>query len=304
MPAYFGYYASAARGVWSGSAVAAGSPPTFTKATSAHANVTWMESATDTDDLAKLVEAKSLGVQAIIDLHRFLFDDAMNLLPGWDTTLTAYIAKVQPYVADGTILAFYPKDEPYSVGPPATVLGRLEQVGTRLHALCPTTPIAVSIASTQVDLFTSLNLIPKSFNWVDVHGYGDWITNAGEGKSIPWALSVVKAHLYPGQALFLIPRGTVEYNCGLGDLTCAHRVAPSAADIALLLTEQQNYYQLALSEPLVVGIFPFLYQSFQTSYATTGGWYMTGTADLPAALDRYNRYGTALIENNPDAAGD
>jgi F5/8 type C domain len=197
-------------------------------------------------DVTRLQRAESLGVKGVLVLRGLFFHDTTGeLLPNYRANWNTYAAAVAPEKAN--IAAFYPIDEPV---PTPEMRNALDSVNAAISAKFPNIPIAVIFNHAQV----RPNLvIPAGFDWVGFDCYGDWDNCAGH--SIPWYLSTLKSRLTTGQKLFLVP--DVAIPAAKPELGGK---APRLQQQFIIVNRLDRYYALALNEPRVIGLVPFMWQ--------------------------------------------
>lgn len=261
---YLGYFASASDGVGIGD---------YTNQIADHTNVSWIGGS----EVKKLQDASARNMKAIIGPFWYFFefdkDNKPRLRADYLTNWAALSAEIKPYTSD--IAAFYPIDEPYWHEPTHSctteIKSDLEKVIATIKADFPTIPVAVFFA---VPCVTSDLRIPNGYDWVGFDCYGSFIDCGAPHKSAPWYAETLLSRMSPHQKLILAPDG---WHPGH---TCSS--LPYQNELAL---RAEQYYGLALSEPRVIGLFTFIYQSFE------GG---AGTQCMPMVLDRWTRIGKSF----------
>ncbi|MBS1679722.1 MAG: hypothetical protein JST08_20335 [Actinobacteria bacterium] len=166
--------------------------------------------------------------------------------------------------------AFYLMDEPqYRGATPA----ELETAAKTIKATFPTIPVMMVEAGPQV---TSALQVPASVDWV---GF-DWYCRPF--KTIEEKLAVLTDRIGAAQSLFLVPEAAPLEACGG---SAGHA---TDAEIAAL---QYRYYDLALSNPRVIGLLAF---GFWTS-----GY---GSAQLPQTVAAHQAIFAAIQPSPPPPA--
>lgn len=260
---YYGYFASAMDGVGTGD---------YTNQIADHANVSWIQG----NEITKLQDASARNMKGIISLFWYLFkfdeNDKPVLHERYRENWAALAAKIRPYIND--IAAFYPIDEPYwndkTKTCPMEIRPSIETVISMIKADFPATPVAVLFA---VPCVTSDLIIPIGYDWVGFDCYGSFVGCGGPGQSVPWYATTLLSRMDPNQKMILAPDGTYSDTC------------PSPLYQNELALRAEQYYSLALSEPRVIGMFTFLYQSDGTG---------TGTQCMPMVLYQWTRIGKAI----------
>jgi hypothetical protein len=225
--------------------------------------------------VALLLNAASLGVKGVLVLRGLFFHDATSqLLPNYQANWNTYAAAVAPHKAH--IAAFYPIDEPDST---AQMRNALATVNAAISAKFPEIPIAVTFNHSRV----RPNLvIPAGFDWVGFDCYGPWDNCAGH--PIPWYLSTLKSKLTTGQKLFLLPDVAIPS-------AKPPEPAPSLQKQLTIVNRIDRYYALALNEPRVIGLVPFLWQRLE---GEEGEWDWWGADSMPIIRAKIEQIGRCI----------
>lgn len=256
-PTFFGYYADSFTWLTN-----------VTPEVSNHVNVSWVSS-----DLAgmggllvNLQQARTLGVRAALAVPVDLFFTTdLELTSDYQGRWNEFADQIRPYI-DG-VAFMYPIDEPYSQAktlgiPPATMMARLQTIGTLMKATFPSVPLAFSFSAidfdTQDSAFADIaNPLPPEYDFFGFDCYGAWEA-CGEASfrsvhPIPWYVSQLKERMRSDQRLFLF-----------ADAFVVESIPPDPAldaeQARLRKWRAEQYRQLALSDTAIVGLFPFLYQ--------------------------------------------
>lgn len=285
-PQWFGYYGDAFSGL---TPVAA--------SVQDHISVTWISAAAD--DLShfesNLVRATGAGILAALALPQdIFFDDDLSLRPDRQQRWNALAALLATHAEH--IAFVLPVDEPYSQ---ARVLGvdplqmreRLENVAQMIRISLPATKIALSFSwmdfgATGAAFFDLANPLPYGYDLFGFDCYGSWDTcgesNYGPPRSIPWYVQQIVARLGADQRLFLFADGFARQPLA----------GPSvgAEESERLLNAADRFFDLALNEPAIAGLFVFL---FQDDYVE-GTERFLGVSHWPAVADRWRAVGAAL----------
>ncbi len=272
---YFGYYGSDMDNVGTGN---------YMNEIKNHANVAWIRGV---DIASKVRQAQSLGMKSVIEMSDRFYTENMDLKPNYAAEWATLANQLLPYAS--SIVAFYPLDEPYLYSYRGNVSyssmkSQLEQFGALIKRSFPNSALALTFTTNELSSYASMNgLIPKNYDWFGFDCYGAW--DNCRGHSIPWYLQKVKASLGPNQRTFLIGDANIAvYGGG----------APSADEQAALLSRAQNYVQLAESDPSVVAMFPFIWQSFDER-----GSHFWGARELPRVKAFYEQAGRTLRGLSP-----
>lgn len=231
------------------------------------------------DDVARLQNAARYGVKAVLVIPGIFFQDkSYRLLPNYQANWNAYAAAVAPYKA--SIAAFYPLDEPFSKldsVPKNQMVNALTKVNAAISATFPQIPIAVTFNHAEV---TSSLVIPAGYDWVGFDCYGPWDNCAGH--PIPWYLSTLKSKLTTGQKLFLLPDVAIP---------APKDQLPSLQEQFTLANRIDRYYALALKEPRVIGLFPFLWQRL---LGQPNEWDWAGAREMPLIKAKIQAIGRCI----------
>ncbi|MEY4617603.1 MAG: hypothetical protein RJB66_2563 [Pseudomonadota bacterium] len=234
---YFGFYASAMDGLEDVSQKIAG-----------FSNISWIASASG-QELARIENAKKHNLKAVIDVQKVFFDEEFNLLPDHQDRWNAFAPTMKPYVDDGTIVAFYPIDEPFNKKRSAgqnkqeRVL-TLERIGGVIKTTFPNVPIALILGGDQWDGY----IVPHNFDWIGFDVYDCW-ENCG-GHSVPEIYGKLKTKLRnPNQRIILVPD---TWKWSLGD--------PDEVEELKMIQLFNKYVELANAQSRVIGMINFIYQ--------------------------------------------
>jgi hypothetical protein len=258
---YFGYYGSAFETVGLGD---------YSKVTSDHANLTWIVVG---NVPKKLEEAQDLGMKAMVDIQWVFMDANYHLRPDMATSWKNFAKTILPY--RDTIAAFYPMDEPYGNGEnkgvsDAEIKNNIEAIASITKSTFPEIPVAVIFSPKEVK---ASKAIPVGFDWIGFDCYGKF-NDCYKGHSVTYYYNNLKSRISGSQRLMLVPWA---YKAGY----------PSNGDINDRNNAAAQYWNLAISEPLVVAVVPFLYQT----YTDSTGAHVAGAQDMPALLQTLKQMG-------------
>ena len=286
---YFGYFGSH----WISGPVPDCTDPAF----SDHTNVWWIYANSPAGvNLAQIQTGAACGHRSILaGLQQMFFTDGFTLKPDPEGTAAALRARLDPQLSN--IVALFTFDEPFiQVAPSdkARLKADIERMHAALKRQFPGVPLALNFSAPELVPGHPAQMpgIPADTDWVgfdcylDAGSYGSCAS-----RSIPEHLAALKARMSPGQRLFLVPpafvtrqdpAATAQGDCG------SHRLA--SEQVGALEAFVDAYTQLALSEPLVIGVFPYVW----ASYCDGGRWY-TAARELPTVLSRFQAQGAAII---------
>ena len=249
---YFGYINSAWRG------------NDYFIQTASQTNVAWIQDISNASTVSDLQIAQNNNQKAIIDVS-YIFLAGNTLNPNYMAQWNALVAAITPY--QNTIAAFYPMDEPNG----HQVL--TASVGTAVSTIrtsFSTIPIA-AIFSYPTSAATSYAPYVNYFDWVGIDCYSNGIftcygsSQAAVGYTI--AYQQLKQNALQSQRLMLVPQVYVN----VSQVGCCQ---------AQLLHENSLFYALAYGDPQVVGIFPFMLESFPLGAPTIYGLSDASNAQL------------------------
>lgn len=270
---YFGYFASAMSGVGNGN---------YTAEISNHSNVTWIASGTSAEHAAKLQEAEQLEMKAVMDVSRVFFNyPSFTLKDNFESEWINYANQIQPYI--NSVAAFYPLDEPFlpSKNRPREDLKRdLEIIISTIRQKFPDKLTGVIFS--YLELQNTALVIPSGYDWIGFDCYPQELGgnfNNCHGQPIQWYVDTIKAKLKPGQRMFLVPEGVFFGT----DAALASAYQPT------LVSRSDEFFRLAQSDPVFIGMFTFIYQSHYT-----GGENWFGTRDLPLVKTKYQQIGRSI----------
>ncbi|MSR06458.1 MAG: hypothetical protein EXR93_05230 [Gemmatimonadetes bacterium] len=288
MPTYFGYFGDGFAWLTPATAEVCG-----------HVNISWV-SASDLADMTGLISrltyAHRLGLKVALAVpHNVFFEENLTLTAKYADNWEYFVYHVRPYIQDVAFL--YPLDEPYSQGkvigtPAADMKARLETVASLIKTTFPAIPLAFSFSAidfdTQESAFSDLaNPVPAGYYYFGFDCYGSW-DSCGEPDyravhPIPWYVSQIEGKLGAGQRIMLFADAFIRQ---------ARPADPArdSANAALLLVRADQYYQLALSDSLIVGLFGFLYQD---DYVEESRRFL-GVKHWPALQTRYVEIGRRI----------
>lgn len=207
--------------------------------------------ASETLKVLKVIEADTERL-AIIDVQDVFFTDRLILRTDYEQRWLKYQQNIIPF--KNKILSFY-FDEPYGWGQGfgvsfQTMQLQLEKVAeliksTNLYEI----PISISFTINTTNL-----PIPRGIDWVGVDCYGSW--DQCEGKSIPEHMDVLKSKLNSNQRLILFADSALRNS----------QLKVTDQEQKRLLETFKKYFEYAQSEPLVVGVFAFIWQTIPEQY--------------------------------------
>ncbi len=241
-----------------------------------HNNTAWVRGPADMDHpdvYDKMAQAKRHGMKLLIDISAVLFSDQFRLLPDYQARWDTYAERVRPYIDN--VAAFYPLDEPYLWSKRGYLTekemkAQLDLIGPMIHKTFPAAKVAMVF--TARDLYQkNPDIFPISFDWFGFDCFGSW--NNCQGNPIPFYFDRIKAQLKRDQKIILIPDATIMH----------YDSAPvSEIEQKQLIDRLDQYWDMAKKDPIVVGFYPFLFQS----YIEEGYKYFNGVETMPLVLDR------------------
>jgi hypothetical protein len=242
-------------------------------------NVAMIQDGNDLVD--KIKEAKEDGMYVIVNVPNEFFrfaNGTISLAPDYRMRWNALAAKIRPYVDDGTIVGFFPLDEPYWEASNFNasnvdntkdkIRNAIESANSAIKATFPQIITMVIFSAYEVERISDGSLhIPAGYDWIGFDCYGAFRTGC-DGHSIPWFFNVLKSKITATQHLILVPGAFVSGSNA------------ETGQNALIATIDQ-YIKLA-KDASIIGIFPFAYQPYPGAPPTT---YFA--KDLPLVAKRY-----------------
>lgn len=265
---YFGFFASDMSGL-----------PEVIEEIQSFVNITHVADPDINEALRKVKRAKSLKIAVIFDVSVYFFHTIKNSRNTYelnenypDRWNNEIYAKVKPYVEDGTIVAFYTLDEPFS---PKRLQGKknleraeiLEKVAKVVKAKFPLTPIALTLGGDSYKGY----VVPKYHDWIGLDDYDCWEV-CKSGVSVPDRYKHLIKKLNPDQFVYLVP-----------DAWKWAKGKPSTQEQAQMLELFKKYILFAKKEPKVVALFNFIYQDIDK---------FPGTNSAPLLKDFIKRIGS------------
>jgi hypothetical protein len=315
-PTYFGYYASARSGVGTAGTGVDGdyAPEIYNQS-----NVSWVgnyisdPTSSAQEIVSKIREASSFQMGAIVDLNTVFFETTAtgtslspNYLNNWSTFLNVLTSNGSDYSVLENIVAFYPIDEPNcQSGVTDAVIGTVvSTIKNSMSEVAPflSIPVAAIYCYSSPDGGTApLQFVGEEyFDWVGLDCYPVGLNPAnpatnfqcpgfpgGPTADFSEVYSMLTSGLSANQRTILVPQASEPPQCA-SDAT----YGCSANAIAPLEVEANDYQSFATTHPEVVGIFPFIYQSF-------GGW--VGLEELPALQSTWLNIAQPIARPNPNS---
>ena len=273
---YFGFYASA-MGHWN-----------FTRELAPFSNLTWIHLGSALDPAAalpdivdRLREAEEAGVQAVLSIEPFLFQDSAGT-PRPDDEIEDLLIEMRARIENegllDTVAMIYPKDEPfrefvrnrdpsfieeYVTGEVYEDVHRdLVRVNDSVRLVFPEQPIGVILSG--YDLYHRFFSIPENYDWVGFNCYESLFGGCDENRSFVEHYRRLLAHMQPEQRLIAVPE------------TWARNAVLQRADWPEVLQARlRHHYEIALAEPRFIAFVPFI-------------WSFDADADVPGlGLNRF-----------------
>jgi hypothetical protein len=318
-PQFFGFYDSNA------SSLDSSSFPDETAATSTFANTVWIACYSPAACSTALQEAQQDNMHAIVAF----FNDPGLLAPGytaaqltswetsWDTNWKLYFSVFSPYVANGTIAAFYPYDEPFTYTPSslnewtsgnqaAETTAELNYVASVIHG--NVTGVAgfsgskVATTLTSAETFTFFthdqNIIPSNVDWIGIDIYGCWSSCSDTSGSLTepysWYVSTLEAKLSSTQKVILLPMTAIYYGGGNYQYWQANVPASEwQPEVSSNAAIAQDILNLGITDTHIIGEFGFVYQ---TLYGSADVWIGADDPSMTTMLDVLTNYGINVMK--------
>lgn len=296
-PPYYGFYDSSSPAF-----------PDVTSTITSFANTAWINCSSVSDCASRLQEAQAYNMHVVVDFPSPCLLGSPNCPPitvatwetNWRNNWQSYVNTFMPYVNNGTIVAFYPYDEPFggtwAAGNNASdTTSYLNFVAQTIKQTFSTTKVAMVF--TGANTFTYLqhgqNVIPSSYDWIGIDLYECWslCPNGGGGPitgSYTWFLQTLESHLYSGQRVILLPATAIYY----GGTLAQFRALPSS-NWSGYVSMVNNIFTLSETDNHVVGVFGFLYQNYYQGGSPTSPQVWVGASDpsMAAMLTAVTNFG-------------
>ena len=221
------------------------------------------------NDVEFLEMAKLMNLKAILSIgYIFRKCEGSNCLhDDYLERWNAYADMILPYIDN--IFAFYPYDEPYLNGNP---IADQEKVIQAIKSRFSDKLIYVTYAFLSV---SSGMEIPQGYDIVTITpDYGDF-----SGSDMQDSLNILKTNLTQGQKIILTGDGF------------SFDKMPSEAEQYTRVITAREYYNIAKSDPQIIGILTFIWPSFYLG---------SGVRDMPIVENEFRRIGLEIIQNYSD----
>jgi hypothetical protein len=275
-PPFFGFYDSNAPNL--------DSPPfpDETAATSTFTNTVWIGCLTPAACSTALQEAQHYNLHAIVAF----FSVPALLAPGytaaqlqsWETSWTAnwntYTSLFSTYVANGTIAAFYPYDEPFgsewtSGNQAAETTAELNYAGGAIHKSFSGSKVATTLtgANTFTYFTHGQNIIPSDIDWIGIDVYECW-TSCTDSSGVlnepySWYVSTLEANLSSTQRVLLLPATALYYNGTYQQWQANEPASKWQPIVSSNAAIAQDILNLGVTDYThIIGEFGFLYQTY------------------------------------------
>jgi hypothetical protein len=186
--------------------------------------------------------------------------------------------------------AFYTLDEAYSNGEGAGInisdmKSQLENVSKTVKSSFPNLPISISYSVRTLYKALHIYPIPSGYDWIGVNCYESWDNCQGKG-SMDEILSYLEKNLSSSQKMILFPETA---------FITSESYPSNNRDQNELLLRTKKYYVWAQQHPKVVGVFPYLWQSFGNMHETVTGLSGLSETTQEAVTNLNNK----LLTNTP-----
>jgi hypothetical protein len=267
---YFGFYASA-MGHWN-----------FTEELAPFTNLTWIHLGVASDPAAaigdivfRLQQAQDAGVQGVLSIDPFLFQDRKGT-PRDDLAILDLLLELRGQIESAglvdTVAMIYPKDEPfrefvrnrdpsyidqYVTGAVyADIHADLVHVNGLVKSVFPEKPIGVILSGHE--LHHAFFSIPENYDWVGFDCYSDMFRGCDGNRTIVDHYERLLAYMQPHQRLMAVPEAWAR----------TKKISePDWPEV--LLSRFRHHYEIALSEPRFIAFIPFIW-SFEADNEVPG----------------------------------
>lgn len=248
---YMGFYASAMQH-WN-----------FTRELAPFTNLTWVDTANQEKILARVREARDVGVGVVLSVQPLVFDAEYRLRDDYLYRLSTLQQALLSAGLMDQVTMVYPVDEPYRHASKRASTTRdqireaIIRVNQELNTLFPGKPLGVIFSHGEVlrDDFQ----IPESYDWIGFDCYHSLFDCDNRPQTDHYRKLLKR--MTPEQSLMAVPQAWVRYDdyeekSGESEAQHAARKARMAKQLRKRL---QHHYEIALSEPRVIAFIPFLW---------------------------------------------
>jgi len=248
---YMGFYASAMRH-WN-----------YTEELAAFTNITWIETRNLDTAMARLREAREVGVQAVLSIQAIAFDSDYLLRDNYAEQVSILVERIQQEALMDTVAMVYPIDEPMLHARNSPAVSRsemriqLHELNTFLTDMFPSKPLGVIYHHKEV--FKSDFEIPADYDWIGFDCYESlWNCN---GRPFTDYYGKLLEVMTDEQMLMAVPESWIrERDYERGSLE-TREVWEQRKErmIKNLRKRLKHHYEIALNEPRFVAFIPFLW---------------------------------------------
>lgn len=210
-------------------------------------NTFWVGGANIEEKLRKISD---LGKMAFVNIQFELFDQNNRLKKDWRAHWNSFHPKIAPYTK--TIASIYICDECLQDNPKTGVTFKqmhedLRQISKEIRVSFPTIPQSTVLSP---DGFLSDEPLVEEIDWYgfDFYYCYEICHYKGHTFSIPQVLTRLKAQLKREHKYILVPGSSLQWEMGTS-------LQAQRTQVEYL----EKYMVLALNDPDVVGVFPFVY---------------------------------------------
>ncbi len=263
-----------------------------------HINLSWIVGLPGPDFASGIINkaknAKAHKLQALVDVgHIFFNDNDFCLRADSSQRWIQFSQDIKDLVYDGTIIGFYPLDEPYAgeklCNNKISIKERkqeLENIGFKIKQT-----FSQTIVSTVFNVGTMIDkdfAVPVGYDWIGFDYYGCWndcsINPATAGWSWTSWYQLLKSKLDKNQKIILfLDAHTEPYS----DPKLNPRSALSNNANSILTDRIKNVLDLTLKDSQIIGLFPFIYQNLKYPE-------MSGAESLPDVLTLLKSIGSQI----------
>lgn len=236
---YFGFYASSMAGL-----------KDVAEEISGFSNISWVADRGG-GEVARIEYAKKYNLKVVVDVERMFFDENFRLYPDHVARWNTFADSVRPYVNDGTIVAFYPLDEPFTAKK-MKLAGQnkqervvtLEQVGAVIKGSFSDVAIGMVLGGDQWSGY----IVPYNFDWIGYDVYDCWENCSGHSYEELYGRLVSNLRR-PDQRIMMVP-DTWKWSPG----------HPDEVEELQMILLFNKYVDFAKNHNRVIGLFNFIYQ--------------------------------------------